>query len=289
MVTTGMITRSMAAANASGSPKTASRKRKPTASGPGHSLVTKKNKITSQPNSTKPTKTIKNLETRPKQANGRQEAMASCTQSRRSTRIAQRLTNSDSHTTTQNQDARSDPLANGPVTLELSPIHRAPIAHSKNVTSSKHTIKKALPNSTKKTKRVATIGQKTRKDDMTLAPSIANAQHSNEGTTEVEVTMEEYMVQVNRRAKAAERREILRGALGAPFPWSEFRRHVYTEFIRFHTAVTAGRVKDIHEALQLPLDDKYWSGKVSVGPIVSENRRSEYTLSNSFADSQRCW
>lgn len=195
-------------------------------------------------------------------------------------RIAQRLTVSTNCTTTHDPIASSVTVANGPLVLKPTRTHQAPVYHGKSVTATTHAVQNVLHTNNKKNRKLATSSQKTtvRKDKKILDPSITNIQHitTDDAQVEIMVTKEEYMIQVNRRIKAAERRERLRGAVGAPFPWSQFRRHLYTEFIRFHVAVTAGRVKDIHEALQLPLDDKFWSKKVNVGPIVSDNRVLEY-------------
>jgi hypothetical protein len=85
-----------------------------------------------------------------------------------------------------------------------------------------------------------------------------------------EETMEQYMMRVHNRIDAFENLELLRAAIVAPFWWDELSRALQKQVVRLHIAIASGRIEDLNEAFQFPLEHSFWTEEVRYNMDVSE-------------------
>lgn len=115
--------------------------------------------------------------------------------------------------------------------------------------------------------------QETSGRDNGIPPTsgLTSTQRNTASTTETDadITLDEYMDEVDTKIEAAKRREQLKGAIEAPFWHRALPRALYTETIRLYYSISSGRFANFQEVLDLPLDDPYWHEEVITQPIVS--------------------
>jgi hypothetical protein len=81
--------------------------------------------------------------------------------------------------------------------------------------------------------------------------------------------MEQYMERVNNRVDAFENRELLRAAITAPFWWNELARDLQKVVVRLSITISSGRVQDLNEVFEYPIEHSFWTEEVRYDINVS--------------------
>jgi hypothetical protein len=199
---------------------------------------------------------------------------------RHSTRVASRLPQAITYKSNSSRNARPSLIDNNvPVRLPSSPepitdptefndleANDAPILnishlHTNATVNDTPVINEGIPSSS--------VHAVQSNSTSLVNESVLDPVHAYYEALMKEHDMGQFMTMVRRRIAANEKRELLRAAITGPFWWHELHQDLCREVVRLYLAISAGRLQDHDEAVQLPLEHPFWTGEVPDDNAVS--------------------